>query len=236
MEALLNFLQDKAPWLIEHKYLFLFLGSLVEGLNTMVFGGFLASVKAVDLLAVFLVMTGGHTLNGYLWYTVGYFGGAKSLDKWGHREKLSHDIIIKITNYFNRYSGRTIMITKFTFSLQIVALILAGSVKHNLKEFSKYNFYGSLGWAIITIFIGYIFGQSFQLFTNLIKNFTLFLVAIGGAITVVIILKLFMKSAFIKTLKIDAKLREWNVRLKSTMDMYLSNGKTNDGDEDKTSD
>lgn len=225
MESLLQFIQDKIPWLIEYKYLFLFLGSLIEGLNTMVFGGFLASIKAVNLLAVFVVMTIGHTLNGYIWYSVGYLGGAKTLDKWGHREKLSHDIIEKITNYFNRYSGRTILVTKFTFSLQIVALIMAGSLKHNMKEFSKYNFLGSLGWAFITIFIGYIFGQSFQLFVNFLKSFTYFIIAIAGAIALVIIIKLLMKSVFIKTLRIDAKIREWNKRIKNNIDFYLSNDK-----------
>ena len=230
MEPLLHFLQENVPWLIEHKYLFLFLGSLLEGLNTRVFGGFLASVGAVGLLPVFLVMTVGHTLNGYLWYTVGYFGGAKSLDRWGHKEKLSHDIIEKVSDYFNRYSGRTIMITKFTFSFQIATLILAGSVKHNLKEFSKYNFYGSLGWAAITILVGYVFGQSFQLFVSLLKNLTLFLVSIGSAIALVIVIKLLMKSAFIKALRLDARMRKWNTRFRSRFDTLMSDTTDNDAD------
>lgn len=214
MELLINFLQSYAPWLIEHRYFFLFLGSLLEGMNTMVFGGFLASVGVVKILPLFLIMTLGHTLNGYIWYFVGFFGGAKALDKWGHRRKLSHEIIKKVTDYFNRYSGRAIMITKFTFSFQIATLILAGSLKHNLKNFSKYNFYGSFGWSVITIFIGYIFGQSYNLFRIFIKNLTYFTAFLAGAIILIILIKLAMRSAFIKSLRFEDKLRELNERWK----------------------
>lgn len=206
MEGLLHFLQLNFPWLIEYRYLFLFLGALIEGLNTMVLGGFLASVGAVKILPTFLIMVLGHTLNGYFWYGVGYFGGAKSLDKWGHRQKLSHEIIKKVEDYFNRFSGKAIIITKFTFSFQIATLILAGSLKHNLKEFSKYNFYGSFGWTIITIAIGYIFGQSFNLFRIFIRNLTYLLAFLAGALVLVIAIKLIIKNAFIKSLKFEEKL------------------------------
>jgi len=218
---LINILQSYTPWLIEHRYFFLFLGSLLEGMNTMVFGGFLASVGVVNILPLFLIMTLGHTLNGYLWYLVGFLGGAKALDRWGHRRKLSHEIIEKVTNYFNRYSGRAIMITKFTFSFQIATLILAGSLKHNLKEFSKYNFYGSLGWSVITIFVGYIFGQSYNLFRIFIKNLTYFAAFLGGAIVLIILLKLVMRGVFIKSLKLEDKLRKLNERWKKKFNSLL---------------
>ncbi|MBI2627197.1 MAG: DedA family protein [Parcubacteria group bacterium] len=223
MENILHFLQINLPWLISYKYLFLFLGSFIEGLNTMVFGGFLASLNAVNLWLVLLIMLVGHTLNGYVWYAVGFWGGAKSLDKWGHREKLSHDVIEKVTDYFNRYSGRTIMITKLTFSLQIAALIMAGSLKYNLKQFTKYNFYGSLGWTLLTVFVGYFFGESFEALRLFLKNFTYFIIFLGGAMALVIIFKIVMKSKFIRLIKLDAKLREINGIIKEKLDQVLSN-------------
>jgi len=221
LEPLLNFIQTKIPWLIEHKYLFLFLGALIEGLNTMVLGGFLLSLKIVKFLPLFLVMVLGHTINGYFWYGIGFWGGATMLDKWGHQQKLSHEIIEKVTHYFNKFSGKAIIITKFTFSLEIATLILAGSLKYNIKEFSKYNFYGSFGWTIITLSIGYIFGQSFNFFKIFIKNLTYLLLFLGGAIAVILLFKVLAKRRFIKFLSLEQKLDELKQVFKEKLDNLL---------------
>lgn len=187
----------------------------------MVLGGFLASLRAVNFGAVFLVMLLGHTINGYGWYLVGYLGGATVLDKWGHRQRLSHEIIEKISYYFNRYSGKTIMLTKFTFSFQIAALILAGTVKYSIRDFSRYNFLGSLGWTIMTVFVGYFFGQSFQLVRTFLRNFSYFLVFLGGALSLIIIFKLLMKSAIMRSLRLEEKFRLWNLDIKHRLDEFL---------------
>lgn len=221
MEAFLNFLQNNLPWLIEYRYLFLFLGSVFEGLNTLVLGGFLASAGLVKLVPLFLLLTVGHTLNGYLWYSVGFFGGAKALDKWGHRKKMSHEIIEKVADYFNRYSGRAIVFTKFTFSFEIATLITAGTIKYNFKDFSKYNFLGSLGWVFITVSIGYVFGQSFNLFSIFIRNLTYLLVFLAGAIVLAVILKILMRSAFVKSLKFEEKLKKWRETVKDRFNGFL---------------
>lgn len=221
MEALLEFFKTHLPWLIQYRYLFLFFGAVFEGLNTMVLGGFLASVGAVGLAQIFLLMTLGHTLNGYMWYSVGFFGGARALDKWGHRQKLSHEIIEKVTHYFNKYSGRAIVFTKFTFSFEIATLIMAGSLKYKLKDFSKYNFLGSLGWTFITFTIGYVFGQSFNLFRLFIRNITYFFVFLVGAIALVLILRLIINSAFIKSLKFEERIRKIRETVKDKLNTFL---------------
>ena len=81
MENFLNFLQLHFPLIVEHKYIFLFLGAMIEGLNTMVLGGFLVSTGSIPLLPTLLVFTLGYTVNGYLWYLIGYFVWANSIDK-----------------------------------------------------------------------------------------------------------------------------------------------------------
>ena len=146
MEAVLQFLETSFPVLIAHKYLFLFLGAMIEGLNTMVLGGFLVSVNSIKLLPTFLLFILAYTLNGYIWYTVGYFAGAKPIDKWGRKKEKSKRVIEKVEHYFTKYSGRAIVITKFTFSLTVATLIMAGSLKYSLKKFTLYNFVGSIGW------------------------------------------------------------------------------------------
>lgn len=224
MDPILTFLQNHAPYLITYKYLFLFLGGLFEGLNTLVLAGFLATTGQIKLHLIIPIMIVAHSINGYLWYTVGFLGGAKALDKWGHQNKLSHQIINKIENYFKRYSARAIMFAKFTFSLEIATLILSGSLKYDLKKFTKYNFLGSVGWVTMAVLVGYFFGQSFKVFFTAIKNFTLLLVFLAGAIVFIYILKILLKKYFVKYITVQEKLKEWSDKLREGLDQILSNG------------
>ncbi|OGN03544.1 MAG: hypothetical protein A2651_00665 [Candidatus Yanofskybacteria bacterium RIFCSPHIGHO2_01_FULL_42_12] len=224
MEQFLGFLQQNFPVIVNYKYLFLFLGAMIEGLNTMVLGGFLVSVNTIKLLPIFLLFTLAYTINGYIWYTVGYFAGAKPIDKWGRKDQKGRKIIEKVEEYFEKYSGRAIIITKFTFSLTIATLIMAGSLKYNLKKFSLYNFVGSIGWVTVTLFVGYFFGESYKLFFVYLKNFTYGLVFLGGAITLIYAIKLIFGSAFIKSLFITDKIKEFSYKLRNGLEEFLSNG------------
>src|SRR3989344_152786 len=224
MENLLIFIQEHAPYLIDHKYLFLFLGGAIEGMNTLVLGGFIASTGQVKLHLLIPLLVVAHTINGYGWYLVGYLGGAKALDKWGHKNKISHQVINKIQDYFKRYSGRTIMFAKFTFSLEIATMILCGSLNYNLKKFSKYNFYGSAGWVAMTVFIGYFFGQSFNVIFIVLKSFTLLVLFLAAAIIIVYILKILLKKYFIGYLTIQEKIKEWTEKIRDCFDDLMKNG------------
>ena len=214
MDWLLNLIQSHAPYLISYKYFFLFLGGMIEGMNTLVLAGFIASSGQIKLFYIWPILIVAHTINGFGWYLVGYWGGAKALDKWGHRNKLSHQVIGKIQNYFEKYSGRAIMFAKFTFTLEIATMILSGSLKYNLKKFAKYNFYGSIGWVTMTVFIGYFFAESFKIFFSFVKDFTLFLIFLGGAITLLYIIKILLKKYFVRYIYIQQKIREWSEKLR----------------------
>src|SRR3989338_11611750 len=104
MEQFLAFFQSNFPVLFSHTYVFLFLGAAIEGLSTLVIGGFLVSTKSVSFLPALIAFALGHTVNGYVWYAVGYFGGAKSLDRWGRTKENSRKIIETVERYFHLHS------------------------------------------------------------------------------------------------------------------------------------
>ncbi|MBI2676427.1 MAG: DedA family protein [Candidatus Yanofskybacteria bacterium] len=222
MESFLIFIQDNAPYLISYKYLFLFLGGLIEGMNVLVLAGFIASSGQVNLWVILPILIFAHFLNGCGWYLVGYFGGAKALDKWGHKNKLGHQIINRIEEYFEKYSGRAIMFAKFTFSLEIATMILSGSLKYNLKKFFKYNLYGSVGWVFVTVFIGYFFAESFKIFFSFVKDFTLFLIFLALAIVLIYVIKILLKRYFVRYLIVQQKIREWTEKLRDGLNGILT--------------
>jgi len=234
MEGLLQYIETNLPFIITHKYLLLFLGAVLEGMNSMILGGFLISVGNIKFIPTFFMFLGGYVINGYIWYAVGYFGGSKPLDKWVRKDEKGKKILGSVEHYFERYSGRAIIFTKFTFSLTIATLITAGSLKYNLKKFTYYNFWGSVGWVAVTLFIGFFFGESFKLiFTNFLRNLTYFIVSVGGAVALVYAIKFTLKSAFIKSLMLRERFRSFSDKLKGGLDKWLYNGSVNDHRKDQ---
>jgi membrane protein DedA with SNARE-associated domain len=224
MQFIFDFIQEHFPIIIiEYKYFFLFLGAVFEGLNSMVLGGFLVSVGKIKLLPTLLIFIFGYVINGYFWYFVGYFAGSKPIDKWIKKDEKGRRIMEKVEDYFKKFSGRAIIITKFTFSLTIATLIMAGSLKYNHKKFFQYNLIGSIGWAVITLFIGYFFGESYKLFLFYLKNISYALIFLGGAIALVYITKLMFGNAFIRSLFIKDKIKEFSYKIYRNLEEIVNN-------------
>lgn len=179
-------------FVVSHVYLFLFLGTFFEGLNTIVLAGFLASFEKVLLSATFPLLLFAHILNGYAWYLVGRKSGDFVLRRFGGKKGVEKTME-RIGRYFDRYSGRAVILSKFTLGFEIATLTLAGSLKYNFKKFSLYNAVGSLGWVSMTLFVGYFFGQSFKFFFTAIKNISLAIVFLAIAIALIYIFALFLK-------------------------------------------
>ena len=164
----------------------------------------------------------GQILNCFGWYTVGYFAGAKPIDKWGRKDEKSRKIIEKVEEYFHRYSGRAILIAHLTWSLTIATMITAGSFKYDLKKFALYNSVGSALWVTMIFFIGFFFGQSYKFFFEILKNLFILFAFLGGAIAIGYLLKMIFRSAFIRSLFISERLQELSEKVKDGIDKFFS--------------
>lgn len=222
MENVLQFIQDNLPFLVEHKYLFIFVGAVIEGMNTTILAGFLVSIASVSLWPAFFICIVGEVINGFAWYTVGYYAGAKPIDKWGRKDKKSRKIIEKVEEYFTRYSGRAILFAKVTWSLTIATMITAGSFKYDLKRFAWYNFLGSVVWIGMVFSVGFFFGESYKYLFDYLKNLVFVFVFLGGAIAIGYILKMIFRSAYIRTLFVAERLRELGDKVREGLDKFLS--------------
>lgn len=222
METFFNFFQSNFPYLIEHIYIFIFLGAFIEGMNTTILAGFLASVASISLWPAFFICFIGEFINGFAWYAVGYYAGAKPIDKWGRKDEKSRKIIEKVEEYFKSYSGRAILFAKVTWSLCIATMIMAGSFKYNLKRFALYNFLGSVIWTSIVFFIGFFFGESYKYLFDYLKNLAFVFIFLGGAIAIGYLVKIIFRSAYIRTLFITERIRELSDKVKGGIDKFLS--------------
>jgi membrane protein DedA with SNARE-associated domain len=205
----------------EYKYLFLFLATLVEGFNSIILAGFLASIGTVAIVPAIIICIIGDFFNGWAWYAIGYFGGAKPIDKWGRKDPKSRKIVETVERYFHRYSGRAIILTKLTWSLTIATMVMAGSLKYSFRKFSYYNFLGGLGWVAITFTIGYVFGKGYRSVT-LVNNIGYIILFMAAAVTLAYVLKFIFKSKFIQSLTAMDRLRDLGDKFKESVDKMMS--------------
>ena len=214
-------IQNRFPLFAEYKYLFVFIATCIEGFNSIILAGFLASIGAVAILPILAIVIVGDFINGWIWYIVGYLGGAKPIDKWGRKDPKSRRIIETVERYFHRYSGRAIIFTKLTWSLTIATMIMAGSFKYSFRKFSLYNLIGGIGWVAITFTIGFLFGKGYRA-VSLVNNIGYIALFLALAITVVYIIKIVFKSKFIQSLWAMEKMRELGDRIREGIDKMLS--------------
>lgn len=222
--SILDSIQHQFPVFEQYKYLFIFVATLIEGFNSIILAGFLVSLGSVGLIPTLIICIVGDFLNGWAWYAVGYYGGAKPIDKWGRKDPKSRKIIETVERYFQRYSGRAIIFTKLTWSLTIATMIMAGSLKYDFKKFSIYNFIGGTGWVAITFIVGYLFGQGYRAVT-LVNNIGYIVLFLALAITLVYMFKIIFKSKFIQSLTAMERIRDLSARFKSSIDTWLSDEK-----------
>ncbi|HZZ99449.1 MAG TPA: DedA family protein [Candidatus Paceibacterota bacterium] len=227
MEAFLNWFQIHLPFLVQHKYLFLFLAASIEGMNSIILAGFMAATGAVLFFPIFLLCLLGDMANGFAWYGVGYFAGAKPIDKWVRKDEKSRKIIETVEKYFHRYSGRAIILAKLTWSLTIATMIMAGSFKYNFRKFTWYNFLGGLGWVTITFTIGYGFGAGYRsLFSAVhIGYLVLFL---ATAIAAIYILRHLFRSRFFRSLSTMQKIQELGEKVREGINRIITDPEDRD--------
>ncbi len=219
--SILDSIQASFPSLVEYKYLFLFVATCIEGFNSIILAGFLASLGTVAIIPALIIVIIADFLNGLGWYAVGYLGGAGAIDKWVRKDKKGGKIIETVERYFHRYSGRAIILTKLTWSLTIATMVMAGSLKYSFKKFSFYNFIGGLGWVAITFTVGYLFGRGYKA-VNLVNNIgyiTLFFIM---AALLVYGFKVLFKSQFIQSLTTMERLRDLGEKIKDGIDKLVS--------------
>ncbi len=219
--SIVDSIEIQFPFLVHYKYLFLFIATFIEGFNSIILAGFLVSLGTVSFIPAVIICIVGDFFNGWAWYAVGYFGGAKPIDKWGRKDPKSRKVIETVERYFHRYSGRAIVFTKLTWSLTIATIVMAGSFKYDFKKFSWYNFLGGLGWVGITFTVGLLFGKGYRA-VALVNNLGYIMLFLGSAILLIFAFKLIFRSKFIQSLTAMEHLRDLGDKVKDGIDKLLS--------------
>jgi membrane protein DedA with SNARE-associated domain len=149
--------------ILHYGYLALFLGAAVEGLNVMLLAGFLSALHYINPLPAFIAVAAGNfTMDSAIYY-LGYFGGEPVL-RWIERHRAGFRDSLKTAHYFiHKYPARVFFIVKITTGFAIATILTAGASRMRPRKFLGWNLLANILVAIIVMFLGYFFGNSYLL-------------------------------------------------------------------------
>jgi len=132
--------------------------SLLFVIGTLAGGGYLNIWLAYFLLLVAAIL--GNMVNYWLGYKIGHKVFSNKDSKWFSQKNLE-----KTHEFFEKYGGKTIIITRFIPIIRSFAPFVAGMGSMKYKTFMIYNLVGGFLWVTSITFAGYFFGG-----TKLVKD------------------------------------------------------------------
>ena len=81
---------------------------------------------------------------------------------------------------------------------------------------------GFVGWGVVSLLVGYFFGESYKFLFDYLKNFVFIVIFLGGAIAIGYLVRMIFRSAYIRTLFFSERLKELSDKMKNGIDKFLS--------------
>ena len=154
-------------WLGSYGYLVVFLLVMLESIGVPVPGEtaliaaalYAGSTHKLHIWWVIAAAAAGAIIGDNIGYSIGRYGGARLLLRYGHRIGM-HEGRIKIGIWlFRRHGGKVVFWGRFVSILRTWAAFLAGTNKMPWPSFLVFNAAGGIIWATLYGLLYYFFGS-----------------------------------------------------------------------------
>lgn len=169
--------QTLADFFSKYGYGVIFFGVMLEnagiplpGETVLLFAGFLAYHERLDLVPAILVAIAGATCGDSLGYLVGHYGGRPFVEKVFRKFSLVARSFDHAQSLFLKYGQWAVFTGRFLAGLRMFAGVLAGLFQMPYLRFLFFNFTGATVWAIVIIYVGFMFGNSWALVEQHLKR------------------------------------------------------------------
>jgi membrane protein DedA with SNARE-associated domain len=176
-------------WLSSYGYLVVFLLVMIESIGVPVPGEtaliaaalFAGSTHKLEIWLVIAVAVAGAVVGDNIGFSIGRYGGAKLLLRYGHKIRL-HEGRLKIGIWlFRRHGGKVVFWGRFVSILRTWAAFLAGTNQMEWPRFLVFNAAGGIVWATLFSLVYYEFGGALRTLSTTID------VSIGVASSVILV-------------------------------------------------
>jgi membrane protein DedA with SNARE-associated domain len=157
-------------WLSSYGYLVVFLLVMIESIGVPVPGEtaligaalYAGSTHKLDIWLVIAVAIAGAVIGDNIGFSIGRYGGAKLLLRYGHKIRL-HEGRLKIGIWlFRRHGGKVVFWGRFVSILRTWAAFLAGANHMEWRRFLFFNAAGGSVWATLYSVAYYEFGGALR--------------------------------------------------------------------------
>ncbi len=111
----------------------------------------------LDLVATLIVFYAAAILGNTSNYWIARFLGKRIIDS-GKIKALTPERMAKLDEFFVKYGGLTIVITRFMPFFRTFAPFIAGTGHMNFAKFTMWNAVGGISWVTAFVLVGYYFG------------------------------------------------------------------------------
>lgn len=163
----------------------------------LTFSGFITTKTTLSIVLVIFSATIGSVVGAIILYIIGNILSSKLLTKRKNEKLLFFEVKkIKLAkDWFYKKGNKTVFFCRFIPVLRSLISIPAGMSNMPFIKFIVYTFIGSLIWNFLLIYIGKIAGDSWQVVSKYISEYSKnFFIIIFIIFLLVIFIKVYMKS------------------------------------------
>lgn len=155
METLLQYF-------IQYHYLVIFFGTFIEGEVVLIAGGFLVSEGHLNFPVLVLLATVAAIIGDNFFFWLGRSQRIGSRHPWADRllNFIGEHRLFKGEEFVRRHGGKSVFLVRFFYGLRFAGAMTAGYLGMGIVRFFLFNLVGSLIWAVLLGWVGYIFGES----------------------------------------------------------------------------
>jgi len=172
-------LDIEAPMTLENMlntygYLALMFGTFLEGETILVAAGFLAHQGYLELPWVIVFAFAGTYAGDQLYFFLGRFKGMKFIDSkpaWKAKSSRVFELLAK-------HQIAVIVGFRFLYGIRTVTPFIIGASGIGAVRFIIWNFIGAGVWAAAIGSLGYLFGQSVEVFLEDAKKYEIWMMAL----------------------------------------------------------
>lgn len=151
--------------------------------------GFLIYQGSMSLWIVLILSVLGSLTGALASYLIALYLGRRVvnafIEKYGSFLLVSKESVNKSERYFEKHGEITIFASRIVPVIRHLISLPAGFAKMNLTKFSAYTALGTAIWSLVLIYLGYAFGQNYDLISKNLNILTLAILIIT-LITIII--------------------------------------------------
>ncbi|MCL6625631.1 MAG: DedA family protein [Alicyclobacillus shizuokensis] len=168
---------DIQEWLQHYGYFGVLLILLLEPIGipfpaetTLTVAGIEWTRGVFHLLPLWLAAVVGNVTGSTAAYAIGRYLGRPVIVRFGRHVGITQTRLDAAANWFNRYQGGILLVSKFIAGIRVLVPYVAGIENMSLIRFSLYNVFGTLVWTVIFIVLGRTLGVEWARYHHLLEE------------------------------------------------------------------